>query len=45
MDLEDIKKNLNGLDFLQSQELEREIYEGILHKGLGSVIQIIGKKV
>jgi len=44
MNLQDIKKELNGLNFQQSKEIVREISEGSLHKGLGSVIQIIGKK-
>jgi 2-polyprenyl-3-methyl-5-hydroxy-6-metoxy-1,4-benzoquinol methylase len=43
MDLTDIKYELSGLEFLHSQEIEREILEGSLHKGMGSVIQIIGK--
>jgi len=44
MELEDVKKELIGLEFLKSQELVRELFEGLLHKGLGSVIQIIGEK-
>ena len=45
MNLQDIKNELNGLDLLESQEIEREICEGLLHKGVGSVIQVIGKKI
>ena len=45
MNLKDISKELTGLEFLQSQEIERQLLEGTLHKGFGSVIQIIGRKV
>ena len=45
MDLKDVKEELIGMDFLLSREIVREVSEGSLHKGLGSVIQIIGKKV
>ena len=45
MDLTEVKKELRGLDFLISHEINREIYEGSMHNGLSSVIQIIGKKV
>ena len=44
MDLKEVKNELSGLNFIESQEVVREIFEGSLHKGLGSVIQIIGKK-
>jgi SAM-dependent methyltransferase len=45
MDLKEVKNELKGLDFQISHEIIREIYEGSIHKGLSSVIQIIGKKV
>ena len=45
MDLKDVKEELNGLNFILSQEMVREVFEGSLHKGIGSVIQIIGKKM
>jgi len=45
MNLKDISKELIVLEFLQSQEIERELFEGTLHKGLDSVVQIIGRKV
>jgi SAM-dependent methyltransferase len=44
MELEEIKKEIHGLNIQMAQEITREILEGKLHKGLGSVIQIIGKK-
>lgn len=45
MDLNEMKNELFGLDFILAQETTREVYEGDLHKGLGSVVQIIGKKL
>jgi SAM-dependent methyltransferase len=45
MELEEIKEELTGLEFLHAVETEREIIEGRLHTGIGAVIQIIGKKV
>ena len=43
-DLEEICEELTGFDFLLAREIERDIHEGTLHNGRGSVIQIIGKK-
>jgi SAM-dependent methyltransferase len=45
MELSEVKDELKGLHFLTAREIEREIFEGSLHKGKGSVIQILGKKV
>lgn len=44
MNLTEVKNELKGLDFIISHEIKREIYEGSMHNGLSSVIQIIGKK-
>jgi SAM-dependent methyltransferase len=40
----DIKTLLTGLNFLIYREVEREIYEGKLHKGLSVVLQVLAKK-
>ncbi len=39
-----MKKLLTGLDFIIYREVEREIYEGKLHKGLSAVLQVLAKK-
>jgi len=44
-DREEITSELNGFEFLVNREIEREIFEGKLHNGLGSVVQIIGRKI
>lgn len=43
-DPQEIIKELTGLDFIHAKEVVREIYEGSLHKGSGSVIQILAQK-
>lgn len=44
MDLGTIKTELDGLVFKRAVELIREVREGVLHQGDGSVIQILGVK-
>ena len=44
IDLNETKKELSGLEFYVAMEIEREIFEGLLHKGNSSVTQIIGIK-
>ncbi|KAF0215941.1 MAG: tellurite resistance protein [Geobacteraceae bacterium] len=44
MTLDDLKKELAGLIFLQARELERDIVEGTLHSGKGAVVQIVAQK-
>lgn len=44
MSLYELKNELNGLQFLIAQEIEREIYEGKYHYGESSVVQIVGIK-
>jgi SAM-dependent methyltransferase len=44
MNLHEIQGELSGLDIIHGIELEREIQEGKLHNGIGSVVQYIGKK-
>jgi 2-polyprenyl-3-methyl-5-hydroxy-6-metoxy-1,4-benzoquinol methylase len=41
---EEIKTLLTGLDFIIYREVEREIYEGKLHRGLSAVLQVLAKK-
>lgn len=42
--LEDLRAELNGLQFEIAQEIEREIYEGKHHGGHSAVVQILGIK-
>jgi SAM-dependent methyltransferase len=44
MDLDDLKQELAGLEFVSSVQKEREVREGSRHTGLASVIQILGIK-
>lgn len=43
-EIEDLKEDLKGLEFEIERETVREIYEGILHKGKGAVVQILAFK-
>jgi SAM-dependent methyltransferase len=38
----DLEQELEGLDFLVARETEREVHEGRMHTGQGSVVQIVG---
>lgn len=42
--LDDLKRELAGLEFLRAQELEREVREGQYHTGLASVVQIVARR-
>ncbi len=42
--IEDLKRDLEGLEFIIARETEREIIEGNLHSGTGSVAQIVAIK-
>lgn len=42
--LEELKEELEGLHFLIGREMVREIQEGRLHRGLGSVVQVVAVK-
>ncbi|HEX4946691.1 MAG TPA: class I SAM-dependent methyltransferase [Blastocatellia bacterium] len=42
--LEDLRAELDGLQFEIAQEIEREIYEGKYHGGHSAVVQILGLK-
>lgn len=44
LDLNEVKDELKGLDFLIAREIERDIFEGDFHTGLGSVVQIAAVK-
>ncbi|WP_029933931.1 class I SAM-dependent methyltransferase [Thiomicrospira pelophila] len=44
MDLNQVKSELTGLDWLLASEIKREIIEGAGHTGLGEAIQLIGIK-
>ncbi len=44
MDLNEVVAELDGLQFEQARQFERDIYEGDFHRGKGLVIQIIGRK-
>ncbi len=44
MEIVDLQKELQQLHIIHGTELEREIHEGRLHTGLGSVAQLIAKK-
>lgn len=44
MQLSHLRKELHGLHFLHARELVREIKEGSLNNGNGSVVQIVAKK-
>lgn len=44
MTLTDLEKELDGLEFIEAREFERDIVEGSLHSGRGAVVQIVGRK-
>jgi SAM-dependent methyltransferase len=44
MTLDDLGRELSGLEIFHGQELEREIHEGTLHHGLGHVVQVVARK-
>jgi SAM-dependent methyltransferase len=44
MRTEDLKAELEGLDFETIQEVDREIQEGIYHEGLSAVVQVVARK-
>lgn len=45
MDLHMLQDDFHQLEMLWARELEREVHEGILHNGLGAVVQVIARKV
>lgn len=44
VEMEAVKQEFSGLKWLHHAEVEREIYEGSGHTGLGCVTQLIGQK-
>lgn len=45
MTLADLREELEPLEFVHAEELEREVSEGTGHTGLGSVVQVIGRQI
>lgn len=43
-ELEELRRELAGLDLQRAVEREREIHEGAYHRGVGAVVQIVGVK-
>lgn len=44
MTLEALRSELEGLDLVVAQEIDREVIEGSLHTGIGAVVQILARK-
>jgi SAM-dependent methyltransferase len=44
MNLDDLKRELSGLQFVHALEMERDIQEGKYHTGLSSVVQLVAIK-
>jgi len=44
MSLDELKRELTGLEFIRAATLEREVQEGSRHTGLASVVQILARK-
>lgn len=44
MDLAMLQKDFHCLEMILARELEREVREGLLHTGMGSVVQVIACK-
>jgi SAM-dependent methyltransferase len=42
--LDDLTRELAGLEFLHARELEREVREGSYHTGLASVVQVVARR-
>lgn len=42
--LDDLTRELTGLEFLHARELEREVREGTYHTGLASVVQLVARR-
>lgn len=42
--LRDLEEVLSGMEFLLARELEREVYEGRLHRGPAHVVQVLARK-
>jgi len=44
MSLDELKRELAGLEFIHAVQVERDVREGSRHTGLASVVQILGVK-
>jgi 2-polyprenyl-3-methyl-5-hydroxy-6-metoxy-1,4-benzoquinol methylase len=44
MTLDALREELDGLEFIHAEELERDIVEGAGHTGTGAVVQVIARK-
>jgi len=44
MTLKELEQELDGLEIILGQELERDVVEGLYHTGRGAVVQVIGRK-
>ena len=44
LDLDEVLRELDGLDFKIARVTEREVIEGDYHTGIGSVVQIAAEK-
>ena len=44
MSLDDLKRELSGLEFIHTVQLVRDVREGSRHTGLASVVQVLAKK-
>ena len=42
--LEDLTRELAGLEFLHAAELERDVHEGSFHTGRAAVVQVVARK-
>jgi SAM-dependent methyltransferase len=40
-----LEEELDGLEFLLAQEVEREIFEGHMHTGMSSVVQVVAVRI
>ena len=45
MSLNELRNELEGLELVHARELERNVYEGRGHTGLGAVVQVVGVRV
>ena len=44
MDLQSLKQEFKGLELMHAKEVERELPEGLYHRGTAAVVQILGRK-
>ncbi|MCU0452427.1 MAG: class I SAM-dependent methyltransferase [Bacteroidetes bacterium] len=42
--IEDLRRELSGLDYVIAREIERDIHEGVLHDGWSAVAQVLARK-